>query len=144
MIKPRSISLTLAASCLLALTLAPRSAAPAAQPAPAPAPQAAPSAAALKNALFVVSHVDLIPDALPAAKLALQQYVLDSRKDPGALRIELLEQTDRANHFTIVSVWSSEKAFDAHLAAQHTRDFRAKIQPGLGSPFDERLHHLVQ
>jgi quinol monooxygenase YgiN len=128
-----------AAIALFALTLAPSRAAFA-------RPQSAPTAstASLKDALFVVSHVDLIPDALPTAKPALQQYVADSRKDPGALRIELLEQTDRPNHFTIVSVWASEKAYNAHLAAAHTREFRAKIQPGLGSPFDERFHHLAQ
>ena len=111
----------------------------------APAQQSAapPSGSSLVGALFVVSHVDLVPDALAADKSALQQYAADSRKDPGALRIELLQQSDRPNHFTIVSVWSSEKAFDAHLAAAHTRAFRAKIQSGLGSPFDERLHQLV-
>jgi quinol monooxygenase YgiN len=108
-----------------------------------PVPQSAPSAAALKSALYVVSHVDLVPDALATDKPALQQYVADSRKDPGALRIELLQQTDRGNHFTIISVWTDEKAFKAHLAAAHTRDFRTKIQAGLGSPFDERLHNLV-
>ena len=113
-------------------------------PAPAaPPPQAAPSAAALKDAVYVVSHVDLVPDALAADKSFLQQYVADTRKDPGALRIELLQQSDRGNHFTIVSVWTDKKAFDAHLAAAHTRDFRTKIQAGLGSPFDERLHNLV-
>ena len=110
----------------------------------ATAPQSAPSAAALKGAVYVVSHVDLVPDALNADKGALQQYVTDSRKDPGALRIELLQQSDRPNHFTIVSVWTDEKAFNAHLSAAHTRDFRANIQSGLGSPFDERLHKLVE
>lgn len=110
----------------------------------APAPQSAPSAAAMKDAVYVVSHVDLVPDALNADKGFLQQYVAESRKDPGALRIELLQQSDRGNHFTIVSVWTDEKAFNAHLAAAHTRDFRAKIQAGLGSPFDERLHKLVE
>jgi quinol monooxygenase YgiN len=114
-------------------------------PAPvAPAPQSAPSAAALKGAIYVVSHVDLAPDALAADKSALQQYVADSRKDAGLLRMELLQQSDRPNHFTIVSVWTDKGSFDAHLSAAHTRDFRAKIQAGLGSPFDERLHNLVE
>ena len=132
----RSISLVaaIAALGLFAVTLAPYRAASA-------QPQ---GATALKDALFVVSHVDLVPDALAADKSALEQYVADTRKDPGALRIELLQQSDRANHFTIVSVWASEKAFTAHLAAAHTKEFRAKIQSGLGSPFDERLHHLDQ
>lgn len=140
MSKPRSTRpATIALLCLAAfLTLSP---APpvSAQQKPAPA-----SAASLADGLFVVSHVDLLPDSLPTAKPALLQYVADSRKDPGALRIELLQQTDRPNHFTIVSVWSSEKAFNDHLAAAHTRAFRAKLQAGLGSPFDERLHHLAQ
>jgi quinol monooxygenase YgiN len=114
-------------------------------PAPAiPAQQKPPAESSLAGALFVVSHVDLLPDSLPTARPALLQYVADSRKDPGALRIELLVQTDRANHFTIVSVWADEKSFNAHLAAAHTRDFRAKLQAGLGSPFDERLHHLAE
>jgi quinol monooxygenase YgiN len=138
--KKRSIPLlaAVAALCLFALTLAPsRSVSAQQQGAPA-------SASSLKDALFVVSHVDLIPEGLAAAKPALLQYAADSRKDPGALRIELLEQADRPNHFTIVSVWASEKAFNAHLAAPHTKEFRAKIQPALGSPFDERFHHLAQ
>ena len=129
---------TMMLAAMLALAIAVITPAPA-----APAPQAAPSAAAMKDAVYVVSHVDLVPDALNADKSFLQQYVADSRKDPGALRIELLQQSDRGNHFTIVSVWTDKKAFDAHLAAAHTRDFRTKIAAGLGSPFDERLHNLV-
>ena len=134
MTKMRSISMvaTIAALSLFALLLVSR-----------PAARAQQKEASLKDAIFVVSHVDLAPDAVPADKPALQQYAADSRKDPGALRFELLEQSDRPNHFTIVSVWASEKAFNAHLSAAHTKDFRAKIQAGLGSPFDERLHNLV-
>lgn len=140
MTKTRSISMAaaIAAIGLFALMLGVRPAARAQQKG-APA-----SASSLADALFVVSHVDLVPEGLAAAKPALQQYVADSRKDPGALRIELLEQSDRPNHFTIVSVWASQKAFDAHLAAAHTKEFRTKIQSALGSPFDERFHKLVQ
>ena len=138
--KMRSISMavTMAAIGFCALLLAARPAARAQQNAPTA------SAAAMADAVYVVIHVDLVPDGLVAGKPALQQYVADSRKDPGALRVELLQQSDRGNHFTIISVWASQKAFDAHLAAPHTKEFRAKIQSGLGSPFDERLHHLVE
>ncbi len=94
--------------------------------------------------VFVVNHVDLAPNALDADKSLLLQYVADSRKDPGAVRIELLEQSDRPNHFTLVEVWENQKAFDAHVEADHTKQFRTKIQSGLGSPFDERLHHLLE
>jgi quinol monooxygenase YgiN len=44
----------------------------------------------------------------------------------------------------ILSVWNSQADFDAYTAAVHTRAFREKIQPSLGSPFDERLHEILQ
>jgi quinol monooxygenase YgiN len=40
-----------------------------------------------------------------------------------------------------VEVWESQKAFEGHESAEHTKKLREKIQPMLGSPFDERLHH---
>jgi quinol monooxygenase YgiN len=40
----------------------------------------------------------------------------------------------------VVEVWKSRKAYDDHLAIDHVKAYRAKLQPMLGSPFDERLH----
>jgi len=74
----------------------------------------------------------------------LQQFAADSVKDPGSVRFELLREPNRINHFTIVEVWQSKQAFETHLIAAHTKSFREKIQPLLGSPFDERLHILLQ
>ena len=98
---------------------------------------------AVADRIYVVTHVDTLPGNGPAAKL-LQQYVADSRKDKGAVRIELLDQISRTNHFSLVEVWENQGAYDAHIAAAHTRQFREQIQPMLGSPFDERLHHIVE
>ena len=107
---------------------------------PAPAPAQDPG-----QKVYVVTHVDIGGPALAAegAKL-LQQFATDSVKDPGAVRFELLREPNRINHFTIVEVWQSRQAFETHLIAAHTKSFREKIQPLLGSPFDERLHILLQ
>ena len=95
--------------------------------------------------LYVVTHVDIGGPALAAegAKL-LQQFAADSVKDPGSVRFELLREPNRINHFTIVEVWQSRQDFETHLTLPHTKSFREKIQPLLGSPFDERLHILLQ
>lgn len=94
--------------------------------------------------IYAVIHVDSVPtDAAIATKL-LQQYAVDTRKDKGAVRIEVYVQADRPNHFTIVEVWQDQAAFDAHEAAAHTKKFREQIQPSLGSPFDERLHRMLE
>src|SRR5579872_5878178 len=97
------------------------------------------------NDFYVVAHVDIVGAAgnLEAPLQLLREFIGDTRKDPGAIRIELLQQDNRRNHFTIVEVWRNKKAFEAHSAAEHTRQFREKVQPMLGSPFDERLNDLL-
>jgi quinol monooxygenase YgiN len=93
--------------------------------------------------LFVVTHVDFTPNYTADGTKLLQQFATDTRHDPGAVRFELLQDNGRGNHFTLVEVWENSKAFETHEAAEHTKSFREKLQPMLGSPFDERLHHVM-
>lgn len=100
--------------------------------------------AAKNGQIYAVIHVDSVPtDAASVTKL-LQQYGVDSRKDKGAVRVEVYVQSGRPNHFSIVEVWQDQAAYDAHISAAHTKKFREAIQASLGSPFDERLHHLLE
>lgn len=93
--------------------------------------------------LHVVTYVDVLPAfATEAAKL-LPQFASDSRKHAGVVRFEVMRDVSRQNHFSIVEVWQNQKAFDAHVAQAGTKLFREKIQPMLGSPFDERLYYLL-
>jgi quinol monooxygenase YgiN len=96
--------------------------------------------------VYVVTHVDVAgtPAIVAEATRLLKEFSADSQKDSGVVRFELLIQDGRLNHFTITEVWQSRDAFEAHSAAEHTKRFREKIQPMLGSPFDERLHSLLQ
>jgi quinol monooxygenase YgiN len=94
--------------------------------------------------IFVVTHVDIIPPETDAGTKLVRQYVTDSRKDKGLVRIESYAQVSRLNHISIVEVWQSQKAFDEHVAAAHTRQFRQQLDPKLGSPYDERLHQMLE
>jgi quinol monooxygenase YgiN len=106
--------------------------------------QALAQEAGATDRIYVVTHADLLPTFLPAGNKLLKQYAVDSRKDKGCVRIELYEQISRVNHHMIVEVWESQAAFDAHLAAAHTVEFRRQLDPMLGSPYDERLHHMLE
>jgi quinol monooxygenase YgiN len=94
--------------------------------------------------IYVVTHVDIIPPEAAAGTKLVQQYVVDTRKDPGLVRVEAGAEISRGNHISIVEVWQNQKAFDEHVAAAHTRQFRQQIDPKLGSPYDERLHHSIE
>jgi quinol monooxygenase YgiN len=94
--------------------------------------------------IYAVTHVDILPTGTAAGTKLVQEYVADSRKEKGAVRIEAYAQISRLNHISIVEVWESQQALDAHRAAEHTRQFRQQLDPMLGSPYDERLHVLLE
>jgi quinol monooxygenase YgiN len=93
--------------------------------------------------IYVISHVDVIPKfAADTAKL-LSAYGEDSRKDAGAVRVDVLVEGG-PNHFTLVELWESRAAYEAHVSQEHTRAFREKLHAWLGSPYDERLNTEVK
>jgi quinol monooxygenase YgiN len=96
------------------------------------------------KSVYVVTHIDVTPNYTNDTTKLLREFASDSRKDTGMVRVEILQQDSRLNHYTIVEVWQSREAFEAHSAADHTTRFREKLGPMLGSPYDERLHLLVQ
>jgi quinol monooxygenase YgiN len=99
---------------------------------------------ATHDRIYVVTHVDIIPPKAADGTKLVQQYVVDTRKDPGLVRVEAGSEISRGNHISIVEVWQNQKAFDEHVAAAHTRQFRQQIDPMLGSPYDERLHQSLE
>jgi quinol monooxygenase YgiN len=93
--------------------------------------------------LVIITHVDVVPQYTAPAVALLQDYRKDSRGDEGSERIEVLQQIGRPNHFTLVEEWADQGAYDKHVSAAHTRQFRDKLQPMLGAPYDERPHSVV-
>ena len=92
------------------------------------------------NAVYVVSYIDVAPAARGMATNLLRQLANASRKDEGNMRFDILQRTAPSNQFAIVAVWKDQKAYDAHLAAAHSKEFREKIKPHLISAIDDRVH----
>ena len=95
------------------------------------------------RALYVATHVDVIPPRKDDAVVALKQLAEESRKDAGHARFDVVQQTNRPNHFTVVEAWTDRAAFDAHAAAAHTKRFRDQLGPMSGSLYDERLYQSL-
>ena len=91
-----------------------------------------------RGTVYVVTHVDVIPN--PQAAGLLARLADASRKEPGNLRFDVLQHAMRANHFTVVERWRDQAALDSHIAASHTRQYRDELQPLAGSPLDERVY----
>src|SRR5262245_22121913 len=95
------------------------------------------------GSIVVVTHVDVPPPFKDTTVPTLQQLAEASRKDGGNQRFEVQQQGNRPNHFTVVEIWADQKAYDAHVMAAHTRQFRDKLGPMSGALYDERLYRAV-
>jgi len=96
------------------------------------------------GAIYVATHVDVIPPGKDATMAALKEMSEDTAKDPGNISYEVLQQANRPNHFTVVEEWTTMKAIDAHAMAVHTRAFREKLVPVAGALYDERYYKALK
>jgi quinol monooxygenase YgiN len=89
---------------------------------------------------FIVSYIEVAPDAAKAVAGLIKKQVADSKKEKGNLRFEGLQRRGQANHFMILETWTDKAARDAHAKDAHTVGFRKALQPHLYNPYDERPH----
>ena len=104
-----------------------------------------------RGAVYVVTHVDIIPteqfppckrqvsESGPCGIALVEKLAADSRKHAGNVRFDALTQANRPNHMTVVEVWRSAKDQEAHTMHPETRAFRdslAGVVPGSGVAAD--------
>lgn len=122
--------------------------------------------------VYAVTHVDIIPteqfapctrqrsETGPCGNALIEKLAADSRKHAGNVRFDVLTQSNRPNHMTIVEIWRSAKDHDSHTVHFDTKNFRdglAGVAPGSGvaadplfvlnplsgSLYDEQLYSVI-
>ncbi|MFL2546225.1 MAG: putative quinol monooxygenase [Candidatus Rariloculaceae bacterium] len=101
---------------------------------------AQPAAAQMNEASYVVTYIEVTPMATTKAVDLLNAQAQASRDESGNALYQVLQRIGRPNHFAIVETWKNAAAQESNAAANHTREFRAGLEPLLYSPYDERLH----
>jgi quinol monooxygenase YgiN len=92
------------------------------------------------GAIYVLTHVDVAPDHRDDCLRLLNTMSIDTANEDGNISYEVLQQTNRLNHFTVMEEWTNRKAVDAHAMAAHTRAFRQQLLPMEGALYDERFY----
>jgi quinol monooxygenase YgiN len=95
------------------------------------------------GAIYVLTHVDVIPAGKDDCMAALKAMSADTASDAGNISYEVLQQANRGNHFTVIEAWTNREALDAHAMAAHTRAFREKLGPIAGALYDERIYKAL-
>jgi quinol monooxygenase YgiN len=88
-----------------------------------------------------MAHVRLVVsfDAVPGkgaefAKIFAERCK-ESRKDAGCLQFEMFQSVDNPDKFTLLELWESQEALDAHIQLLETRP---PLPPGLRAGVGQR------
>jgi quinol monooxygenase YgiN len=103
-----------------------------------------PSMPASPDALVIVTHVDLIPTFVDIGIGKVRAFVEQGRGAHGNRRFDVLTQTSRKNHMTIVESWDAPANKDAWISTAAARSFREELQPMSGSLYDERAYKTLR
>ena len=103
-----------------------------------------PSMPASPDALVIVTHVDLIPTFVDVGIGKVQTFVEQGRAAHGNRRFDVLTQTSRKNHMTIVESWDAPANKDSWISTATARSFREELQPMSGSLYDERAYKTLR
>jgi quinol monooxygenase YgiN len=104
--------------------------------APASGQSAAPAIPAATNRLV---YVEVAPAEATRVAAAMKEYRRAAMNAIGALRIDVLQQIGRDNHFAIYESWRDNAALEGHRSAAETRKLEQVLQATRVSPMDERL-----
>src|SRR5438132_698782 len=98
----------------------------------------------IEGPVYVATYVEVVPTAMEQGAALLKQYRDASRKDAGNQRMELVQELGRPSRFAVLAIWADRRAYDAHVMAAYTRQFRDKLGPMSGALYDERLYKPVE
>jgi quinol monooxygenase YgiN len=105
---------------------------------------AAPTGTPSADAIYVVTHVDVVGGPQAGGPDLVRKVAEASRQERGSVRYDVLQHMMRANHFTVVETWANQAAYEAHAAAPHTKQYREAMVPVTGSPLDERIYKVIE
>jgi quinol monooxygenase YgiN len=101
--------------------------------------QTAPAANSIPAATSRVVYLEVAPAEVNRVASALKDYRRAAMNAIGALRIDVLQQVGRSNHFAIYESWRDNAALEGHRTAADTRKLQEVLQATRVSPIDERL-----
>ena len=99
---------------------------------------------AVRGGLYLVSHVDVIPPQKDNAIVALKALGEANRAAGGNVRYDVVQQTNRPNHFTVVEIWRARADYEANSMSAHQREFRDKLAQMTGALYDERFYEILE
>ncbi|HOK09957.1 MAG TPA: putative quinol monooxygenase [Candidatus Hydrogenedens sp.] len=82
--------------------------------------------------VFVYVHVK--PDCIDAFRKESEKNALESRKEPGVIRFDVLQQLDDPTRFVLYEAYRDEDGAKAHKETPHYAQWRDAVAPMMAEP----------
>jgi quinol monooxygenase YgiN len=96
-----------------------------------------------ENILRVVARVKARPNKVNELLSVLSSLVEPTRKEPGCLSYELMQNNEDPTDFTLIEEWQSNTALESHFATKHFKDALVKLPDLVAAEPDIRKYHLL-
>ena len=96
-----------------------------------------------ENILRVVARVKARSNKVNELLSVLSSLVEPTRKEPGCLSYELMQNNEDPTDFTLIEKWQSNTALESHFATKHFKDVLVKLPNLVAAEPDIRKYHLV-
>jgi quinol monooxygenase YgiN len=106
----------------------------------APAPQVAPES--VPGPRYMMTHIEVSPEAAAMTLAAIKEYRQASLKEPGAVGVDIFQESSHPSRFIISEVWRDHAAFVARANSSAGPTLFAKVKPVEFRPPDIRVHFL--
>ena len=96
-----------------------------------------------ENTLRVVARVKARPGRVNELLSVLNSMVEPTRKEPGCISYELLQNNEDPTDFTLIEEWQSDTALQSHFATKHFKEALTKMPNLIAAEPDIRRYHPV-
>ncbi len=96
------------------------------------------------NTLRVVARIIARPETIDNVRSLLIGLIGPTRREPGCITYELLQNTSDPTDFTFVEEWESDDALRAHLASDHIKQVTSNLADLMAVPPDIRKYLVVR
>ena len=95
-----------------------------------------------EGAIYGVTNLDVALGATNQAIALLKQYRDAALKQAGNAGVILLQEAG-SHRFVIYETWNDQSACDANEKAGDTTEYRDRLKPIVGAPYDRRDYHVI-
>ncbi len=93
--------------------------------------------------LTIVANIIAKSDKIDLVKAELEKLVPITRSEKGCLQYDLHQDTENPAHFLFYENWESRDLWQAHMDAQHLRDYMAATEGAVADFTLNEMSHIV-